>query len=84
MTYAAEFGAKVFQLEHRFYGLSQPFANLTTTNLRYLSSEQALADAARFIAAQIDASRSSGQPDAKVVVFGGSYSGALAAFFRTK
>ena len=36
-------------IEHRFYGESYPTSNMTTENLRYLSSEQALADLARLI-----------------------------------
>tara|TARA_B110001452_G_scaffold173402_1_gene145313 strand:- start:942 stop:2633 length:1692 start_codon:yes stop_codon:yes gene_type:complete len=41
-------GALLFALEHRFYGESIPFAELTTANLRYLSTEQAVHDVARF------------------------------------
>lgn len=40
MTYAQQFGAKVVQLEHRFYGMTNPFADLTVESLRFLSSEQ--------------------------------------------
>jgi hypothetical protein len=36
-------------LEHRYYGKSIPFKQLTTENLSYLSSSQALLDAASFI-----------------------------------
>eukprot|EP00051_Salpingoeca_urceolata_P033431 m.20685 g.20685 ORF g.20685 m.20685 type:complete len:491 (-) comp6230_c0_seq1:49-1521(-) len=81
MDYAERFGAVVVQLEHRFYGKSQPFADLSTEHLRYLTSEQALADVATFLPwfkTQL------GAPDADVVVFGGSYSGALAAWLRQK
>lgn len=35
--------------ENRFYGKSQPLSNLSTENLRYLNSRQALADLANFI-----------------------------------
>jgi len=79
-VYAKQFGAAQVTLEHRFYGDSRPFSNLTTDNLKYLSSEQALADAAVFIhhMRQIF-------PDSKgVVAFGGSYPGALAAWLRLK
>jgi thymus-specific serine protease len=34
-------------LEHRFYGKSLPFDLLTTDNLKYHRSQQALADAAQ-------------------------------------
>jgi pimeloyl-ACP methyl ester carboxylesterase len=50
---------------------------VSVKNLVYLTSEQALADAANFIA-KIKA------PNQKVIVFGGSYSGCLAAWLRLK
>ena len=31
-------------IEHRYYGHSMPFANLSTDNLRFLSTEQSNAD----------------------------------------
>jgi pimeloyl-ACP methyl ester carboxylesterase len=68
-------------LEHRFYGKSQPFDSLATDNLRYLSSQQALADLAQFIAWFLD---NNGDSTAPVVVVGGSYPGALSAWFRFK
>ena len=46
---AAEVGAMVVAVEHRYYGSSLPVSDFTTENLRYLSSKQALADLARFI-----------------------------------
>ena len=42
-------GALLVALEHRFYGASQPTGDLTTPSLRCLTSDQALADAARFV-----------------------------------
>ncbi|KAK6125729.1 hypothetical protein DH2020_040533 [Rehmannia glutinosa] len=45
---AKKFGAVVVSLEHRYYGKSSPFQSLTTENLRYLSSKQALFDLAVF------------------------------------
>lgn len=67
---------------NRFYGKSQPFDDLSVDNLKYLSSQQALADAAEFMYA-FQSNRSLPEHTA-VIVYGGSYSGALAAFFRTK
>jgi hypothetical protein len=61
-----------YQLEHRFYGKSQPFQNLSLGSLGYLSSKQALADAAHFVAYGVRAWHGK---DTKVVSFGGSYSG---------
>ena len=43
---AQQYRALVIACEHRFYGESQPFGNLRTANLKYLTSQQALADAA--------------------------------------
>jgi len=71
----------IIALEHRFYGQSQPFGEITTDNLVYLSSEQALADLAYFIETIL---QQYGVPDAPVITFGCSYSGALAAWFRMK
>jgi hypothetical protein len=45
----AEFSAMLINIEHRYYGQSQPVENWTTENLKYLTSEQALADLAYFI-----------------------------------
>lgn len=36
-------------MEHRFYGKSKPTEDLRVDNLKYLTSEQALADLAVFI-----------------------------------
>ncbi|CAG2182425.1 unnamed protein product, partial [Oppiella nova] len=46
---AKKYGALLVELEHRFYGESQPFAELTVDNLKHLNSEQALKDADEFI-----------------------------------
>jgi hypothetical protein len=45
---AKKFGAAVVTPEHRYYGKSSPFRRLTTGNLRFLSSKQALFDLAVF------------------------------------
>lgn len=56
--------------------------DLNARNLAYLSSEQALADLAYFIEAMIVKYEI---PDGtKWIAFGGSYSGALAAWLRAK
>ncbi|KAF2124510.1 serine peptidase-like protein [Dothidotthia symphoricarpi CBS 119687] len=71
-------------LEHRYYGKSFPVPDLTTENMRFLSTEQALADVDYF--AQnvkfegIDADLTA--PNTPWVVYGGSYAGAQAAFLR--
>jgi hypothetical protein len=81
VQFAQKFGALVVSLEHRFYGKSKPTNDLSTSNLQYLSSQQALADAAYFIL-EFKKTRNAEQSD--VVTFGCSYSGALAAWFRIK
>eukprot|EP00729_Bicosta_minor_P013222 gene13222-13825_t len=81
MTYAASFNAGVIQLEHRFYGNSQPFKDLSTDHLQYLSSRQALADADNFVRNYVFKQYGTAT---KVVSFGGSYSGALSAWLRLK
>ncbi|KAG7471076.1 hypothetical protein MATL_G00120580 [Megalops atlanticus] len=81
LTYAQKLGALCLMLEHRFYGKSHPTEDLSTANLRYLSSRQALADLAHFRTV-IAAER--GLTNSKWVAFGGSYPGSLAAWFRLK
>jgi Serine carboxypeptidase S28 len=79
--YAKENNALCFQLEHRFYGKSHPTEDLSTTNLAYLSSEQALADLAYFITAMKEKYNLQSN---RWVAFGGSYPGSLAAWAREK
>ncbi|XP_024133525.1 thymus-specific serine protease [Oryzias melastigma] len=81
LTYADKLGALCLMLEHRFYGKSHPTADLSTNNLRFLSSRQALADLAHFRTVMGEAR---GLTNNKWVAFGGSYPGSLAAWFRLK
>uniref|UniRef100_A0AC35UAW0 EGF-like domain-containing protein n=1 Tax=Rhabditophanes sp. KR3021 TaxID=114890 RepID=A0AC35UAW0_9BILA len=75
-------GAVLFELEHRYYGSSNATVNLSTKNLKYLSSRQALADGAAFIRS-INSNPQFGLSNkTKWVTFGGGYSGALAAWMR--
>lgn len=57
------------------------FSDLSTDNLRFLSSRQALADLAHF---RTTIAEARGLTNAKWVAFGGSYPGSLAAWFRLK
>lgn len=57
------------------------FRDLSTDNLRFLSSRQALADLAHFRTMIAEAR---GLTNRKWVAFGGSYPGSLAAWFRLK
>eukprot|EP01113_Clastostelium_recurvatum_P030117 TRINITY_DN3649_c0_g1_i1.p1 TRINITY_DN3649_c0_g1~~TRINITY_DN3649_c0_g1_i1.p1 ORF type:complete len:489 (+),score=142.89 TRINITY_DN3649_c0_g1_i1:46-1467(+) len=88
---AQKYNAMIVTLEHRFYGQSQPFSDLSTANLRYLSSRQALADWSHFVVNFTNhmlppPSRPSthGITIRPVFTIGGSYSGALSAWFRLK
>ncbi|MBA0677316.1 hypothetical protein Goari_018731, partial [Gossypium aridum] len=84
---APHFQALLVFIEHRFYGKSIPFggdkdvAYSNASTLGYLTSTQALADYATLI---IDLKKNLTAVDAPVVVFGGSYGGMLASWFRLK
>ncbi|KAK2987416.1 hypothetical protein RJ640_020613 [Escallonia rubra] len=84
---APHFKALLVFIEHRFYGKSIPYggdkavAYKNSSTLGYLSSAQALADYATLI---IDLKKNLTATDSPVVVFGGSYGGMLAAWFRLK
>jgi len=74
----------MLSLEHRFYGESYP-TDLRDEYLKFLSAEQALADYAEIIVAvKEELKENYGIEDPPVIVFGGSYSGNLAAWFRQK
>jgi lysosomal Pro-X carboxypeptidase len=70
--------------QHRFYGESKPFGNESNSSpekLGYLTSTQALADFAVLITSLKHNLSAVSSP---VVVFGGSYGGMLASWFRLK
>ncbi|KAF1930609.1 peptidase S28 [Didymella exigua CBS 183.55] len=72
-------------LEHRYYGTSFPVDDLTTENLRFLSTEQALAEIdyfARNVKFDGHEDKDLTAPSTPWVVYGGSYAGAQAAFLR--
>ena len=46
---AAKHGALMVAVEHRFYGESVPFGDMSTANLKYLTVEQNLADTAAIV-----------------------------------
>ncbi|KAH7823897.1 putative Calpain-type Cysteine Protease [Monocercomonoides exilis] len=73
--------AMIVALEHRYYGLSQPAKDLSVENLKYLTSQQALADVANILEWIIHTDKKE-QEIKTVVVVGGSYAGALSAWFR--
>ncbi|XP_067451983.1 thymus-specific serine protease [Thunnus thynnus] len=79
---AEEHGALLLALEHRFYGDSINPDGLKTESLADLSSQQAVADLAVFhdyISQSFNLSHRN-----TWISFGGSYSGALSAWFRGK
>jgi len=82
VTLAVRHSALIVALEHRYYGQSQPFSDLATENLRFLSSRQALQDIAEFHA-HVEATYSL-PASTKWITFGGSYPGMLAAWARSK
>ncbi|CAH1989589.1 unnamed protein product [Acanthoscelides obtectus] len=82
INYAKKFNAICFQLEHRYYGKSHPTSDLSTKNLQYLTSQQALADLAFFIDEMNKKHELS--KNVKWIAFGGSYPGSLAAWARQK
>ncbi|XLT10769.1 hypothetical protein HN51_056562 [Arachis hypogaea] len=84
---AKKFGAAMVTLEHRYYGKSSPFKSLATENLKYLSSKQALNDLAAFrqyYQDSLNVKLNRTKVESSWFFFGGSYSGALSAWFRLK
>lgn len=78
--YAQKFHAKLIALEHRYYGASIPVTNLSTKNLRFLTTEAALDDLAYF---QRHISQQKNWTGSWIA-FGGSYPGSLSAYYRLK
>lgn len=79
-SHAKELKAALVSLEHRYYGKSQPFEKLSAENLKLLTIDQALEDAAAFqkdVAAKLNLK-------GKWIVVGGSYPGSLAAYYRAR
>lgn len=79
-AYAQHFNAKLVALEHRYYGESQPFKDLSTAHLRFLNTEHALNDLVYFQRAM----QHSKQWKGAWFAFGGSYPGSLSAYYRMK
>ena len=77
---AKETGAYIVAIEHRYYGKSQLFPDLSTANLKYLSTAQAIEDLRSFRSIMKSAKNLSG----RWILVGGSYAGNLAAYARMK
>ncbi|KAL0935583.1 serine carboxypeptidase s28 [Colletotrichum truncatum] len=73
-------------LEHRYYGRSVPTSDFSTENLRFLTTDQALADTAYFAQNIVFPGKLSNvsltAPDTPWIMYGGSYAGAFVAFLR--
>ena len=82
---AQKFHAIVIFAEHRYYGLSFPFAksenSLDSSKLVYLKSHQAIADYVDLVKYLKTQPKMKNSP---VITFGGSYGGMLSAFMRKK
>ncbi|KAF7169373.1 hypothetical protein CNMCM6106_004298 [Aspergillus hiratsukae] len=81
--YAEEIGGAAIVLEHRYWGTSSPYDELTAETLQYLTLEQSIADLVHFaktVDLPFDTDRSSNADNAPWVFSGGSYSGALSAW----
>ncbi|KAJ9631857.1 hypothetical protein H2203_000257 [Taxawa tesnikishii (nom. ined.)] len=74
-------------LEHRYYGESFPTPDLSTKNLRFLTTEQALADEAYFAQNIVFPGFEDVDLTSKTTAYigyGGSYAGAFNAFLRVQ
>lgn len=72
-------------LEHRYYGASMVLSNFSTSSLRFLSTEQAVADMAYFAQNVVfDGLEHLNltAPNTAYIAYGGSYAGAMVAFLR--
>ncbi len=80
----ASHDALLITLEHRYYGASQPFDSWSTSHLEFLTSKQALADTAWFIESMNKQFIDDNGVKPEWIVIGGSYPGALAAWFKSQ
>ncbi|KAI9711496.1 MAG: hypothetical protein M1820_002059 [Bogoriella megaspora] len=72
-------------LEHRYYGTSFPTSDLSTESLRFLTTEQALADTAYFAQNVVFPgleNETLTAPTVPYIAYGGSYAGAFVAYLR--
>lgn len=74
-------------LEHRYYGTSYPTPDLSIENLRFLTTQQALADTAYFAQNVVFKgleNKNLTAPSTAYIAYGGSYAGAFVAFLRVQ
>ncbi|KAI6240327.1 putative serine protease F56F10.1 [Aphelenchoides fujianensis] len=79
MQLAKKHSALLVQLEHRFFGHNQGTNELSNENLKFLTTEQAMADLTNFITGFV---KQEGFENPKVVTLAGSYAGTLVARHR--
>ena len=80
-------GGAVVLMEHRYWGSSSPYDELTTENLQYLTLENAIKDTTYFannVQFPFDINGTSHPSKAPWIFSGGSYSGALSAWTNAK
>lgn len=77
---AQKYHAKLLAVEHRYYGQSMPVKDFEPDSMRLLNTQQVLADLVYF-ENEIKVQNSWTGP---WIVVGGSYSGAIAAYYRLK
>jgi pimeloyl-ACP methyl ester carboxylesterase len=75
---AKRMGAYFIGLEHRYYGASLPFDQMTADTFKYLTVEQALEDLVSFEKFVVSSQHLTG----KWVTIGGSYPASLSAVYR--
>ncbi|KAI6212673.1 putative serine protease K12H4.7 [Aphelenchoides besseyi] len=78
VQWAKKYNARLWNLEHRFWGQSRPLPDLSVENLKYLNASQALEDISLFIQTKNQALKTNGP----WVLFGAGYAGALALWHR--
>lgn len=78
IEFAKKLKAHVIYIEHRYYGWSQPFKDLATDNLKYLTLDNVMKDLVYFQQSISQSERLSGE----WIIVGGSYSGTVAALYR--
>lgn len=81
--FAQAIGGAAILMEHRYWGDSSPFTDLTTENMTYLTLAQSIADTTYFaknVQLPFDLNGTSSATNAPWVFSGGSYSGALSGW----
>jgi hypothetical protein len=81
--YAEAVGGAAIIIEHRYWGESSPYTNLTVKNLQYLNVHQSIQDMNAFaegVVLPFDTTGASNSKNAPWIFVGASYSASLAAW----